>query len=163
MFQKKSHYIFSDYTPTIDALLSVTMLSIIAIAVLSVPSPDSYMQDVRVNILTVQARQIAVPTTITLWPDLGVNYEIGKSESTSISRYRNNFENTVQDETMSFLTDTIEMNALTAQQYQIFLTMEGRRDPDSSLATCNGNYGMTWINHPTCNPEEPLSYIIIKH
>jgi hypothetical protein len=84
MFQKKSHYIFSDYTPTIDALLSVTMLSIIAIAVLSVPSPDSYMQDVRVNILTVQARQIAVPTTIALWPDLGVNYEIGKYESTPL-------------------------------------------------------------------------------
>jgi len=56
MFTKRVKQAFGEYTPAFDALLSITILSIITIGVLSVPSADSYMQDVHIDILTVQAQ-----------------------------------------------------------------------------------------------------------
>jgi hypothetical protein len=165
MFSKKSKIMFSDYTPAIDALLSVTILSIVTIAALSVPTPDSYMQDVEINIKTVQSRQMAVPLTIVHHPDMGVLYEIGKLGLTpaQIPTYKTTFENTVRTADQDFMRNTLDMSTEARSQYQIYLTMEGRRTPPTELGSGIGNYGITWINHPTCNPDEPISYITVKY
>jgi len=165
MFNEKIKLIFNEYTPAIDALLSVTILSIITIAALSVPAPDSYMQDVNINTMTVQARQVAVPLTIALHPDLGVSYEVGKAGLTpsQVVQHQNQFEQTISGLDKDFIQNDLEMGPNAVRAYNFYLTMDGRRGPPQSLQTAPGTSGVAWINHPTCDPNEPLSYITVKH
>jgi hypothetical protein len=165
MFGKKMSMIFNENLPALDTLASITLLMLITIVALSLPSPDSYVQDVNVNTMTVQARQVAVPLTTILHPDLGVVYEVGKAglSSTDIALYQNTIENTTANIDYDFMINSLQMDENAAHQYEFYLTMPGRRTAPSSIGTDPGNYGIIWINHPTCNPNEPLTYIVIKH
>ena len=165
MFTKRVKQAFGEYTPAFDALLSITILSIITIGVLSVPSADSYMQDVHIDILTVQARQIAVPETLLNYPDLGVLYEIGKYDVGSTPVYRSNFRDGVISGSKSFLIDSdkLAISPEIAQQYEFYITFPQDYSPPPNLANSPGGYGLCWIMHPTTNPSKPLNYIVIKH
>lgn len=165
MFSERIKLIFNEYTPAIDALLSVTILAMITIAALSVPSPDSYLQDVNINTMTVQARQMGVPLTIVLHPDLGVSYEVGKAglSPSQIVLHQSQFESTIATLDKDFMKNELEMSDTAIGSYDFYLTMEGRRTPPEILRVIPGSYGLAWVNHPSCNPYEPLSYIAIKH
>lgn len=166
MYNRRSVQTFSDYTPAFDALLSVTILAIITMGVMSVPPPDSYIQDVRIDIQTVQARQIAVPQTITNFPDMGVMYEIGKyGYGGSSPSYRADFRDDVVVVSEDFMTDNdkLDIDSDITDQYEFWVGFPEDYSPPDALASAPGSYGICWIEHPTCDPNSPVRYIVIKH
>jgi hypothetical protein len=165
MFSEKMRMVFNENLPALDTLASISILMLVTIVALSLPSPDSYMQDVNINTMTVQSRQVGVPLTTILHPDLGVMYEVGKAglSPAQIELYQNAMEDTTRDIDYSFMIDSLQMDETATHQYEFILTMDGRRASPSSLGEDPGNYGIAWINHPSCDPNEPVTYIVIKH
>jgi hypothetical protein len=180
----------SDYFPAIDTLLSLTIVSILIIGILSVPSPDSYLQDAHIDLLTVQARQCAVPLTVLAFPSLGVDYEVGlytesvidsKSKTHTREKFRESVIETSKATIVALFGDSnyspfdyggstlADATTSPIDKYHFWVTfpkgdyVDREYEYPEVIDEIVGSYGIAWIEHPTTDPKKPLKYIVIKN